>query len=208
MTVRVLLADDQVLLRSSTAMVLGAEPDFRVVAEVGDGHQAVRSATALRPDVAVLDVQMPGLDGVEACRRIRAASPSTGVLVLTTYDVDDYALGALAAGASGFLLKDCTSADLTSAVRSVARGHAVLAPRVAAVLVERARPSLAAGSDAALDVLTERERDVHDLLVDGLSNAEIAARLVVAPSTVKTHVAAVLHKLGARDRLQLALRRR
>jgi len=203
-TIRVVLADDQALLRTSTAMVLGAEPDLRVVGEAADGHQAVELAVRLRPDVVVLDVQMPGADGVQACREIRRRAPDVTVLVLTTFDLDEYAWGALAAGAAGFVLKDCTSAELTHAVRSVARGHSVLAPRVTAALVERTRPTLVDPPDARLDVLTPRERDVHDLLARGLSNAEIAHELVVAPSTVKTHVASVLHKLGLRDRVQLA----
>jgi len=201
--IRVLLVDDQELMRMGFRMVLGAQPDIDVVGEAADGLDAVRLADQLRPDVVLMDVRMPVLDGVEATKRIAEAGTSK-VLVMTTFDMDEYALSALRNGASGFLLKDTPPGDLVSALRAVASGDAVVSPSVTKRLLSR---FLGEGGgelrDAAvLDVLTEREREVLVLIAKGLSNTEIARKLFLSEATVKTHVGRILAKLEIRDRVQ------
>ena len=212
--IRVLVADDQALIRTGLVMVLGAAPGIEVVGEARDGDEAVDLTAALAPDVVLMDVQMPHRDGIEATRAITATGSSTRVIILTTFDIDAYAFGGLEAGASGFLLKDSSSEDILAAVRAVAGGDAVLAPRVTAELVRRygalSRPAEVAAQRAEerlgavdrLRSLTDRERDVFEALVRGLSNAEIAEELWLSESTVKTHVGRILQKLGMRDRVQ------
>ncbi|MFH8493866.1 response regulator [Streptomyces coeruleorubidus] len=205
MTIRVVVADDQELVRSGFALILDVQPDIEVVAEVGDGDEAVEAVRRHAPDVALLDVRMPRMDGIEACRVISAASDCRTVM-LTTFDSDEYVYDALHAGASGFLLKDVRRDDLVHAVRVVARGDSLLAPTVARRLVEQYTRSTRHPRPAArLDVLTARERETLLLLARGLSNAEIAAELVVSDHTVKTHVGNVLAKLGLRDRIQAVI---
>ena len=205
MTIRVLLADDQALVRGGFRMILEARPDLEVVGEAGDGAEAVALTTRLRPDVVLMDVRMPGTDGLEATRRIVASGSPARVIVLTTYDVDDSVFAALRAGASGFMLKDVRPAELADAVRVVARGDALLAPSVTRRLLDRVAGTLP-GPDAApppdLRELTGREVEVLRLVALALSNAEIAERLVLTEATVKTHVSSVLRKLGLRDRVQ------
>ncbi len=204
--IRVLIADDQTIVRAGFAALLASQPDIDVIAEAGDGREAVRLAEVHRPDVVLMDIRMPHLDGIDATKRILAdpANGSTRVLVLTTFDVDEYVYEALSAGASGFLLKDSTAADLVSAVQVVARGDALLAPQVTGRLIRefarqrRTRPQAA----PELETLTARETEVLGLIATGLSNSEIAGRLVVSEHTVKTHVARVFTKLGLRDRAQ------
>jgi DNA-binding NarL/FixJ family response regulator len=206
--IRVLLVDDQELLRSGLRMVLEEEPDLAVVGEAGDGEQAVRSAAILKPDVVVMDVRMPVLDGVEATRQIVAADPTVRVLVLTTFDLDEYAFSALRFGASGFLLKDVPPAELARAIRSVAVGDAVVAPSVTRRLLDLYADQLpdprqpVDGPPSALSVLTERERQILIEVALGLSNSEIAAKLFLAEATVKTHLGRILTKLDLRDRVQ------
>ncbi|MEU0199346.1 MULTISPECIES: response regulator transcription factor [unclassified Streptomyces] len=207
MTIRVVVADDQELVRSGFAMILDVQPDIEVVAEAGDGAAAVEAVRRHAPDVALLDIRMPRLDGIGACRAISAAGDCRTVM-LTTFDSDEYVYEALHAGASGFLLKDVRRDDLVHAVRVVARGDSLLAPSVARRLVEQyTRPAAARPRrpDPRLDVLTARERETLLLLARGLSNAEIAAELVVSDHTVKTHVGNVLAKLGLRDRIQAVI---
>jgi DNA-binding NarL/FixJ family response regulator len=202
-SVRVLLADDQELVRGGFRMILDSRPDLEVVGEAGDGAEAVWLVEQLTPDVVLMDVRMPGLDGLEATRRIVAAGGPTRVIVLTTYDVDDAVYAALRAGASGFLLKDARPADLVEAVRVVARGDALLAPSVTRRLLDRFAATGPPPKDgAALAGLTPREVEILRLVAQALSNAEIAERLVLSEATVKTHVSAVLRKLGLRDRVQ------
>ncbi|MGW6859997.1 response regulator [Streptomyces xanthophaeus] len=208
MTIRVLVADDQELVRSGFAMILDVQEDIEVVAEVGDGAAAVEAVDRLSPDVALLDIRMPVLDGIEACRTISGRGACRTVM-LTTFDSDEYVYEALHAGASGFLLKDVRRDDLVHAVRVVAAGESLLAPSVARRLIEEytaatasARPALAADR---LEVLTARERQTLLHLGRGLSNAEIAAALVVSEHTVKSHVGNVLAKLGLRDRIQAVI---
>ncbi|MFI6742908.1 response regulator [Nonomuraea sp. NPDC050451] len=202
--IRVLLADDQALVRTGFRMILDNADDMRVIGEAGDGAQAARLALDLRPDLVLMDVRMPEVDGVEATRRICAGTDRIRVLILTTFDLDEYVYAALHAGASGFLLKDTLAADLLSAIRVVARGDAVVAPSVTRRLLERyvgigVAPLTPA---AGLDALTEREREVLSLIARGLSNIEIAECLFLSEGTVKTHVSRVLAKLGLRDRVQ------
>jgi len=207
--IRVLLADDQALVLEGLRKIVDTEPDMAVVAAAADGLHAVDAARASKPDVAVLDIRMPQLDGIEATRRIVAAlGDEVRVLMLTTFGLDDYVFDALRAGASGFMLKDAPPEELLDAIRVVAGGSALLAPAVtAAVIAEFARRSPAADAERSprLDELTEREREVLVLLTRGRSNAEIAADLVVTEATVKTHVAHVLMKLGVRDRVQAVI---
>jgi DNA-binding NarL/FixJ family response regulator len=206
MAIRVVVADDQPLVRSGLRMILDAQPDIEVVGEAGDGHEAVALARSERPDVVLMDVRMPGLDGIAATREIagpEVAEPRA-VLVLTTFDLDEYVYEALRAGARGFLLKDATREELASAVRVVARGDALLAPSVTRRLIEQ-MASRTPATEVALDELTPREREVLLLVAEGLTNAEIAQRLVVGEATVKTHVARVLMKLGLRDRIQAVI---
>lgn len=210
MTIRVLLADDQALVRSGFRMILEAQPDMEVVGEAGDGKEAVDLAARDEPGLVLMDIRMPRLDGIDATRSIIRAHPRTRVLVLTTFDLDEYVYDALLAGASGFLLKDVGRDELVSAVRVVAGGDALLAPSITRRLLSdfvRSRsvsPSERTGL-AAPDVLTARERDTLDLLAQGLSNAQIAERLVVSDHTVKTHVGNVFHKLGLRDRVHAVI---
>jgi DNA-binding NarL/FixJ family response regulator len=204
----VVLADDQVLVRTGFRMILAEADDIEVVGEAGDGDSVVKVARSTCPDVVLMDVRMPGTDGIAATRRIRAAGTTPRVLILTTFDLDEYVYAGLRAGANGFLLKDALAADLLAAVRAVASGEAVVAPTVTRRLIERfigedARDGHV--SAAALDVLTEREREVLTLIARGLSNAEIAQRLFLSEGTVKTHVSRVLAKLGVRDRIQAVI---
>ncbi|MEV5960510.1 response regulator transcription factor [Kribbella sp. NPDC051952] len=203
--IRVVLADDQELVRSGFAMILDAQPDIEVVGEAADGAEAVSQVRSLTPDVALLDIRMPRVDGLAAARTI-CASTTTKVVMLTTFDSDDYVYDALYAGASGFLLKDVRRDDLVHAVRVVVAGESLLAPSVTRRLIadltrNRPRP----GPTATLDVLTSRERETLVLLGRGLSNAEIAAALSVSEHTVKTHVSNTLTKLGLRDRVQAVI---
>ena len=201
--IRVLLVDDQELMRMGFRMVLGAQPDIDVVGEAGDGRRAVELADELRPDVVLMDVRMPILDGVEATRQITGPGYAK-VLVMTTFDLDEYALSALHNGASGFLLKDTQPADLVSALRAVASGDAVVSPSVTRRLLDRFLGT--SGGQlrdvAVLDVLTEREREVLVLIAKGLSNTELAGTLFLSEATVKTHVGRILAKLELRDRVQ------
>ncbi|MGH3875999.1 MAG: response regulator [Actinophytocola sp.] len=204
--IRVVIADDQELVRSGFAMILEAQPDFSVVAEAGDGLAAVAAVREHQPDVLLLDIRMPRMDGIEAVR-IVCADTATRVVMLTTFDQDDYVYDALLAGASGFLLKDIRRDDLVQAVRVVAAGEALLSPVVTRRLIDDMvrRQSRPAPASADLEVLTARELEALVLLGRGLSNAEIAAELVVSEHTVKTHVSNVLSKLHLRDRVQAAI---
>ncbi|GAA5075783.1 response regulator [Thermocatellispora tengchongensis] len=210
MTIRVLLVDDQPLLRTGFRLILEAEPDLTVVGEAGDGKAAQDQSRALLPDVVLMDIRMPGVDGIDATRRIvREASAGAHVpkvLVLTTFDLDEYIVEALRAGASGFLLKDVPPDELVQAIRVVAAGDAIVAPSVTRRLLDRFAARLPSAyqqaTPARLDRLTERELEVLRLIARGMSNAEIAAKLVVSETTVKTHVGNVLTKLALRDRVQ------
>jgi len=210
MTIRVLLCDDQALVRSGFRMILEARPDLQVVGEAEDGAQAVSLARQTQPDVILMDVRMPHLDGVEATRQIVAAGSPARILVLTTYDLDDYVYAAIRAGASGFLLKDVQPAQLAEAIRVIAAGDALLAPSVTRRLLGQfARtlpgPRFRPASPASLSALTERETEVLRLLAAGLSNAELAGRLYISEATVKSHVSSLLRKLGLRDRVQAVI---
>jgi DNA-binding NarL/FixJ family response regulator len=203
MSIRVLIADDQELVRTGFRMILASEPDLTVVGEAGDGLEAVELARGLEADVVLMDIRMPGLDGIEATRRLLAVRAATRVLILTTFDLNEYVYEALRAGASGFLLKDAPAVQLVTAIRVVAAGDALLAPsvtrRLIAEFAQRPPPS---AKPAAMEELTERELEVLRLVARGLSNAEIAKELFVGDATVKTHVARVLMKLDLRDRVQ------
>jgi len=201
---RVAVADDQALVRAGFRLILEAQDDIEVVAEVGDGEEAVAAVRRERPDVVLMDVRMPRLDGLEATRRIVAAGLPCRVLMLTTFDLDEYVYAALQTGASGFLLKDVSPEGLVQAVRSVAAGDTLLAPGITRRLIERfARPAPpATAPPSALADLTAREREVLMLLARGLSNIELAEALVVSEATAKTHVGRILAKLGLRDRVQ------
>ncbi|WUV04360.1 response regulator transcription factor [Actinoallomurus sp. NBC_01490] len=206
--IRVMLADDQKLVRAGFRSILDGEDDITVVAEAGDGAEAVRLAERVRPDVVLMDVRMPVLDGLEATRRIAADArlSDVRVVILTTFDLDDYVYTALKVGASGFLVKDTDPVELIHGVRVTARGDALLAPSVTRRLIaEFATRIKLPPPSRDLEQLTEREREVMTLVAGGLSNDEIAARLVVSPATAKTHVSRVLTKLGARDRAQLVV---
>ena len=198
--IRVLLADDQALVRGGFRLILQAEPDIEVAGEAADGEQAVAAALQTRPDVVLMDIRMPVLDGIEATRRLIPQLGATRVVMLTTFDLDDYVVDAFRAGASGFLLKTAPPPQLVAAIRTVHAGDGLLAPASTRRLIEQsARPPAPA---PALGTLTAREHDVLRLLARGLTNAEIAAELVVEPSTVKSHVASLLAKLSLRDRVQ------
>jgi len=215
-TIRIVLADDQALLRKGFRMILEAEDDLEIVGEAADGADAVRLVELYKPDLVLMDVRMPVLDGIQATRAISESTPGaeTRVLILTTFDLDEYAFGALRAGASGFLLKDVPPTELVAAIRTVARGDAVVSPRITRRLLEEyahTLPDLSEGAGGGgagaaeqgpLAQLTEREREVLLAVADGLSNAEIAERLFVSEATVKSHVGRLLAKLGLRDRVQ------
>jgi DNA-binding NarL/FixJ family response regulator len=203
--IRVLLADDQALVRSGFRMILEERDDIEVVAEAENGREAVEAARRTSPDVVLMDVRMPELDGIEAAARILAERANARVLILTTFDLDEYVARALRAGASGFLLKDVRPTQLVDAIRVVAAGDALLAPTVTRRLLDRFAQSLDSSPPPALGQLTDREREILKLVAEGLSNAEIADRLVLGESTVKTHVSAVLRKLGLRDRVQAVI---
>ncbi|HSR92111.1 MAG TPA: response regulator transcription factor [Gemmatimonadales bacterium] len=201
--IRVLLADDQPLVRAGLRTILGEEVDIEVCGEAGDGAEAEALAAELQPDVVLMDVRMPNVNGLEATRKIMAAEPAPRVVILTTFDLDEYVFEALKLGACGFLLKDTGADELVRAVRVAARGEALLAPSVTMRLIARFVPDGGGRpAPAALKTLTEREREVLVLVAKGLSNAEIATRLFLGETTVKTHVAHVLDKLGLRDRVQ------
>ena len=206
--VRVVLADDQALMRMGFRMVLEAEEDITVVGEASDGTSALAQAKALHPDVILMDVRMPGMNGIEATERIAQECPGTRVLILTTFDLDEYAFAGLRAGASGFLLKDTRPTELAEAIRTVASGEAVVSPRITQRMLEMFATSLpnsgtpAQASDPRIDSLTPREKEILVLMSQGMSNAEIAEHLVVSATTVKTHVGNVLAKLDVRDRVQ------
>jgi DNA-binding NarL/FixJ family response regulator len=205
MTIRIVLVDDQELVRAGFKMVLDAQPDMTVVGEAADGLAAVETLRRVAADVAVMDVRMPRLDGIEATRRICQAGDRPRVLMLTTFDLDEYAFAALKAGASGFLLKDVPPEELLFGIRAVHSGDAVVAPSTTRRLIDRFAPMFPSGSGVAepdLSGLTSREREVLMLIAQGLSNTEIANRLFVSEATVKTHVGRVLAKLGLRDRVQ------
>jgi DNA-binding NarL/FixJ family response regulator len=202
-TIRVLLADDQPLVRAGLRRIIDADPAITVVGEANDGRDAVRQAEALRPDVVLMDVRMPVFDGIEATRRLTDAENPARVIVLTTFGLDEYVLAALRSGASAFVLKEARPEDILGAIHSVASGKAVIDPAVVqSVIDELARRPPRAELAASIAELTPREREVLSLLARGLSNAEIAAELVVGEGTVKTHVARVLAKLDVRDRVQ------
>ncbi|WP_435737059.1 response regulator transcription factor [Cellulosimicrobium sp. PMB13] len=206
--IRVLVVDDQDLVRAGAVAVIDAAADLCVVGEAADGAQALAVQRERRADVVVMDVRMPVLDGIETTTRLLAAGmPPCRVLVLTTFDLDEYVYAALRAGAAGFLLKDAPTEELLAAVRTVHRGDAVIAPSATRRLLAQVVPALpdVAARERALDVLTERERDVVALLADGMSNAELGARLFLSEATVKTHVGRVLSKLGLRDRVQVVV---
>ena len=203
MSVRVLLADDQALVRSGFRLILEAREDIEVVGEAENGAEAIELALRLDPDVILMDVRMPGMDGVEATRRLTQAGSRARVVILTTFDLDEYVHDAIRAGASGFLLKDVQPAQLVEAVRVVADGEALLAPTVTRRLLDRfARTLPDEKPPPALETLTARELEILRLVAGGLSNAEIADQLVVTEATVKTHVSSVLRKLQLRDRVQ------
>ncbi|OPF84526.1 DNA-binding response regulator [Streptomyces antioxidans] len=213
MSIRVMLVDDQVLLRTGFRMVLAAQPDMEVVAEAGDGVEALQALRSTEVDVVLMDVRMPRLDGVEATRRICEREGAPKVIILTTFDLDEYAFSALKAGAGGFMLKDVPPGELLAAIRAVHSGDAVVAPSTTRRLLDRFAPMLP-GSGAGgyggragpeLDRLTDREREVMLLVAQGLSNGEIAARLVLSEATVKTHVGRILTKLELRDRVQVVV---
>jgi len=203
--IRVLIADDQALVRAGFRMILDAEEDIDVIGEAADGHEAVEQARRLEPDVVLMDIRMPELDGIEATRQVVATGGEIPprVLMLTTFDLNEYVYEALRAGASGFLLKDVPPEELAAGIRVVARGDALLAPSITRRLIhEFARAAPASGPPRGFDELTAREVEVFKLVARGLSNAEIAAELIVSETTVKTHVARLLMKLGLRDRVQ------
>jgi DNA-binding NarL/FixJ family response regulator len=204
----VLLADDQALVRVGLRKILEAEPDTTVVAEAENGEEAVAAAARYRPDVVLMDIRMPVLDGIEATRRIVRERPATRVLILTTFGLDTYVYDALRSGASGFMLKDAPPEEIAAAVRIVASGEALLAPAVTRAVIEefaRREPPPQPTAPLALDELTPREREVLDLLARGLSNPEICERLVISEATAKTHVARILQKLDLRDRVQAVI---
>lgn len=204
MSTRVLLVDDQELIRSGFAMIIGAEDDLEIAGEAADGDQAVERVAELAPDVVLMDVQMPRMDGIEATRRIVAADADARVLILTTFDDDEYLFEALQAGAGGFLLKNCPPDDLVAAIRTVAQGHSLLAPEVTQRVISRSTERTRA-VHPGLAELTDRETAVLRAMARGSSNAEIAGEMFVSEATVKSHVSHVLAKLGVRDRVQAVI---
>jgi DNA-binding NarL/FixJ family response regulator len=200
--IRVLIADDQALVRGGFRAILASQPDLEVVAEAGTGVEAVEQVAATEPDVALVDVRMPEMDGIEATRRITASTQTCRVLMLTTFDVDEHVYDAFRAGATGFLLKTVTPEDLVNAVRGAHAGDALLAPAITRRLIERFASASATHGQERLGLLTNREREVLRLVAQGLSNTEISAALFVSHGTVKTHVGRILTKLGLRDRVQ------
>ncbi len=203
MSIRILLVDDERLLRTGFSMILRSEPDLAVVGEAADGHAAVATAAELQPDVVLMDIRMPGLDGLEATRRIVASGSPTRILVLTTFDLDTYVYAALAAGASGFLLKDTPEDQLIGAIRAIAAGNGLFAPSVTRRLIQHfAAQNPTPAPTPALDSLTDREREILKLLAAALTNAEIAGMLYISEHTVRTHVARILAKLHLHDRAQ------
>lgn len=208
--IRVLLVDDQKLVRYGFRLLLEATPGITVVGEAGDGAEAITICERLEPDVVLMDVRMPGVDGIEATKRITSLRPETRVLILTTYDLDEYAFSALGAGAAGFILKDTRPADLVAAIRAVDSGDAVVSPRITAKLIEVAAPHLgirrSAGNDRTLSELTAREREIFVLIGRGQTNSEIAARLQLSESTVKAHIGHLLAKLALRNRVEAVIR--
>jgi DNA-binding NarL/FixJ family response regulator len=209
MSIRVLIVDDQTLVRAGFRMILDGDPEIEVVGEAGDGHQAVHSTARLDPDVVLMDIRMPQLDGIAATRAIRSQNPErpARVLILTTFDLDEYVYDSLQAGASGFLLKDAGPAELLHAIRVIAAGEALLAPRITRRLIARftAERIATRAAEDRLAVLTQREREVLALVGQGLSNDEIGAELFLSPATARTHVSHAMVKLGARDRAQLVV---
>jgi DNA-binding NarL/FixJ family response regulator len=201
-TISVLVADDQSMVRAGFRMLLGGEPGIEVVAEASTGLEAVHQATRFRPTVTLMDIRMPELDGLEATRRIVAADPAARVLVLTTFDLDEYVYEALRAGASGFVLKDDPPEQLIAAVRTVAAGDALLSPAVTKRVIHQFVRRRRAPAPKGVEELTARERDIFRLIAEGLSNPEIAGRLYISETTVKTHVTHLFQKLGVRDRVQ------
>ncbi len=202
MSIRVLVADDQSMVRAGFRMLLSGEPDIEVVGEARNGAEAVRQAARLSPTVVLMDIRMPELDGLEATRRILAVEDAARVLILTTFDLDEYVYEALRAGASGFVLKDDPPEQLLAAIRVVARGEALLSPAVTKRVIEKFTRIAPPEPPKALDQLTERELDVFRLIARGLSNAEIGQELYISDTTVKTHITHILQKLGLRDRVQ------
>ena len=205
MTIRVLVADDQPLIRGGFRMVIEGRPDLELVGEAEDGLEAVELTSELGPDVVLMDVRMPRLDGVEATRRLAAAGSTARILILTTFDLDEYVYASIQAGASGFLLKDVGPDELADAIRVVAAGNSLFGPAATRRLVEQFARRPEPGARPDLADLTEREREILGLVASGFSNAEIAQRLYVSETTVKTHVSAVLRKLGVRDRVQAVI---
>jgi DNA-binding NarL/FixJ family response regulator len=204
----VLIVDDQALVRVGLRKILESEPETTVAGEAADGEDAITQAKRLRPDIVLMDIRMPVLDGIEATRRIVRAQPDTRVLILTTFGLDGYVYDALRAGASGFMLKDAPPEEIAAAVRIIASGDALLAPAVTRAVVEefaRQRPATPPPPPHAVEQLTPREREVLDLVVRGLSNPEICRQLVITEATAKTHVARILQKLGLRDRIQVVI---
>ena len=203
MKIRVVIADDQELVRTGFRVIVDAEPDMEVVAEAGDGHETIEAVKRHRPDVVLMDIRMPNLDGIEATRRIAGGPRAPRILILTTFDLDEYVYETLRAGASGFLLKDAGATELLNGVRVVAAGEALLAPSITRRLIEDfARTPQATAHPAALASLTPRELEVLRLIARGLSNADIAEQLIVGSATVKTHVARIFSKLDLHDRAQ------
>ena len=207
MTIGVVVADDQAIVRAGFRMLIDSEPDLAVLGEAANGAEAVAVARRTSPDVVLMDIRMPVLDGIEATRRITAAGPLPRVLILTTFDLDEYVFGALRVGASGFMLKERPPEELLSAIRVIAAGEALLAPNITRRLIEHFAPppDPTRPPPGALEQLTVREREVLALIATGLSNTEIAERLIMSVPTAKTHVSRILAKLGARDRAQLVV---
>ena len=202
MTIRVLVADDQSMVRAGFRMLLGGEEDMEVVAEASNGLEAVDKAGRFHPGIILMDIRMPELDGLEATRRILATDPATRILILTTFDLDEYVFEALRAGASGFVLKDDTPEQLIAAVRTVAAGEALLSPAITKRVIQKFAGMQRPAAPKELEELSERERDVFRLMTNGLSNAEIGKELYISETTVKTHVTHILQKLNLRDRVQ------